>query len=568
MVDSTLAQLAGTTVFSKLDTNSGFWQVPLSPESRPLTTFITPMDRYCFNKLPFGLSSASEHFQKCMNELLADIPRVVCQIDDILIFVNNQEVHDQWLHTVLSRLRSKGLTLNASKCNFRQSSIDFLGHIIDRRGVSPDPRNTEAIQKMAPLSSLTELRRFMGMINQLNKFSPRITDLSQPLRELLNPKKAWVWTPAQDNAFQKVKEEIASPRVLALYDVDKDTKVNADASAYGLGGVLLQTHGEHWRPVAFASRALTETESRYAQIEKEALALTWACEKFTNYILVKLFELETDHKSLVPILGNKSLDSLPPRVLRFRLCLMRFQYTVHHCPGKSLYLADALSRAPVKGPPEEVDKVVEREAEKYLQAVISSIPANKDCLDVYRQVQEEDTECSKLIDFCKSGWPKKAIAVLKAIFARHGVPLQFVSDNGPQFDFFEMKVFAETYGFRHITSSPYYPQSNGLAERAVKSVKQLLQTAPDPHMALLSYRATPLPSCRLIPAEFLMGRRIRTDVPQLKKLLIPDWPYLENFRKTDERHKQNQMIDVIVLAHWSLSHSNNQLHPQFEHKAK
>ena len=324
---------------------------------------------------------------------------------------------------------------------------------------------------------------------------------------------------------------------------------------------------------------------------------------------------------------------------------MRFRYTVHHCPGKSLYLADALSRAPVKCPPEEVDTVVEREAEKYLQAVISSIPANEDRLDVYQQAQAEDTECSKLIDFCKSGWPKKAkgeikrfwqargkltyskglllhgarivvpkklqketlekihsghqgilrcrlrvsesvwwpgvlnevdqfiktcpecqkatvpskepllpstlpdhpwekvaadlfelnkatyllvvdyfsryveiqklntttasrvIAVLKAIFARHGVPSQFVSDNGPLFDCFVMKVFAETYGFRHITSRPYYPQSNGLAERAVKTVKQLLQTAPDPHMALLSYRATPLPSCRLSPTELLMGRR-------------------------------------------------------------
>ena len=111
-VDSTLAHL---TVFSKLDTNSGFWQVPLSPESRPLTTFITSTGRYCFNKLPFRLSSASEHFQKCMNELLADIPGVVCQIDDILIFANNQEVHNQRLDAVLSRLRSKDLTLNGSK---------------------------------------------------------------------------------------------------------------------------------------------------------------------------------------------------------------------------------------------------------------------------------------------------------------------------------------------------------------------------------------------------------------------------------------------------------------------
>lgn len=134
----------------------------------------------------------------------------------------------------------------------------------------------------------------------------------------------------------------------------------------------------------------------------------------------------------------------------------------------------------------------------------------------------------------------KVIAILKTIFARYGVPSQFVSDNGPQFDCLEMKKFAKKYGFRHITSSPYYPQSNGLAERAVKTVKQLLQNAPDPHIALLSYRATPLPSCGLSPAELLMGRRIRTDLPQLKQRLVPDWPYLEDFRKADECHKQKQ----------------------------
>ena len=155
------------------------------------------------------------------------------------------------------------------------------------------------------------------MINQLNKFSPQIAELSKPLRELLSPKRVFTWTHVHEEAFAKVKEEAASPRVLALYDLEKETKISADASAYGLGAVLLQKHGSDWRPVAFASRALTETESRYAQIEKEALALTWSCEKFSSYILGKPVQLETDHKPLVPILGHKSLDSLPPRVLRF-----------------------------------------------------------------------------------------------------------------------------------------------------------------------------------------------------------------------------------------------------------
>ena len=110
---------------------------------------------------------------------------------------------------------------------------------------------------------------------------------------------------------------LSSPRVLALYDPSARTKISADASAYGLGAVLLQKHHEQWRPIAFSSRSLSETELRYAQIEKEALALTWALEKFSEYTLGKVIQLETDHKPLVPLLGQKSLDLLPPRVLRF-----------------------------------------------------------------------------------------------------------------------------------------------------------------------------------------------------------------------------------------------------------
>ena len=129
---------------------------------------------------------------------------------------------------------------------------------------------------------------------------------------------------------------------------------------------------------------------------------------------------------------------------------------------------------------------------------------------------------------------------LKSIFARHGIPAVLVSDNGPQYDSRELKEFAESYGFHHITSSPHYPQSNGQAERAVKTVKQLFEHSTDQYMALLSYRATPLPSCGLSPAELLMGRRIRTDVPQVEKLLIPDWPYLKDFREVDRMNKLKQ----------------------------
>ena len=135
------------------------------------------------------------------------------------------------------------------------------------------------------------------------------------------------------------------------------------------------------------------------------------------------------------------------------------------------------------------------------------------------------------------------VTTLKSIFSRHGIPAAFVSDNGPQFASMEMMEFASKYGFRHITRSPRFPQSNGLAERTVKTVKSILQDASDPYMALLSYRTTPLPFCHLSPTELLMGRKLRTDVPVLTSRLVPNWTYLEDFRQSDEKFKRNQGLN-------------------------
>ena len=163
--------------------------------------------------------------------------------------------------------------------------------------------------------------------------------------------------------------------ILTHYDPTAEVKVSADASSFGLGAVLLQKHYNKWQPVAFASRIMTETESHYAQIEKEALAAVWVCDKFSDYLLGQTFLIETDHKPLVSLLGTKSLDSLPPRILRFRLRLSRFSYSIHHVPGKLLYTPDTLSRAPVSIV-DECDKVFQQEAEMFAIAAITNLPAS------------------------------------------------------------------------------------------------------------------------------------------------------------------------------------------------
>ena len=244
---------------------------------------------------------------------------------------------------------------------FHQSSVKFLGHIVDQEGIHADPEKTEAIRQMKAPDNVTELRRFMGMINQLGKFIPNLAELTQPLRELLSKSSMWVWNSPQTQAFKNIKAELVKPAVLAPYDPEAPTTVIADASSYGLGAVLCQKVDSAWKPVVFASRSLTETERRYAQVE------TWACEKLSNYLLGKKFLIKTDHKPLV---------ALPPRVLQFRWRLARFSYDVVHVPGKLLYRADVLSRAPLQSTTNNA--VLQEEAECIMEVSIESLPMSRE----------------------------------------------------------------------------------------------------------------------------------------------------------------------------------------------
>ena len=680
-VDETLAQLSGATVFSKVDANSGFWQIPLAEESQPYTTFISPFGRYCFRKLPFGISSAPELFQRRISQVLEGLAGVLCHMDDVLIFGATQEEHDQHLTATLQRLETAGVTLNPSKCEFSVDHIKFLGHIINKSGVRADPDKVSAIVEMGAPANVPALRRFLGMVNHLGKFSPRLGEITQPLRELLTSKRSWTWGPDQQSAFSEIKSELSKPTLLSLYNPMIPCKVSADASSFGLGAVLLQFSETHWKPVAYASRSMTETERRYAQIEKEALAVTWACEKFSDYLLGQEFEIETDHKPLIPLLNSKALDNLPPRVLRFRLRLARYQYIAKHVPGKLLFVADTLSRAPISQL--NTDRELQNEVSTFMDSVTSHFPATEKRLKEYQQAQSQDPVCLQVITFCQSQWPQKSpankelvpywrvraslsicnnlllyndrivvpsalqantlqclheghqgiqrcrmrarisvwwpniskqieqmiakcqvcakdaiyhkepmmptplpeypwqvigsdlfevkgshyllivdyfsrfpeivklysitstaiISAFKSVFSRFGIQEILRSDNGPQFSSEEMTEFTSSYGIKHNTSSPYFPQSNGMAERFVRTAKQLLKQSSDLNLALLTYRATLLPFCNRSTSELLMGRCIRTKLPQTNKHLIPEWSYLEEFKKCDQDLKKRQKRD-------------------------
>ena len=233
-VDTTLARLAGAQKFSKLDANSGFWQIKLAEKSRPLTTFITPWGRFMFNVLPYGISSGSEKFQKSMSEVLQGLEGVECSIDDVLVHGKNQAQHDERLIAVLKRVSEAGMTLNQDKCVFDVAEVKFLGHVINTRGIQPDPEKLKAIADLPPPTSVSEVRTFLGMINQLSKFAEHLANKSKPIRDLLIKNNAWIWGAEQERAFDEIKRSLMQSPVLAKYDPNKETKISADASSLDL----------------------------------------------------------------------------------------------------------------------------------------------------------------------------------------------------------------------------------------------------------------------------------------------------------------------------------------------
>ena len=388
-------------VFSTLDAKSGYHQLPLDEESSLLTTFITPYGRFRFRRLPFGITSASEIFQKRMSELLEGLDGMAVTQDDVIIGgVINLEEHDRPLNEVLAILKSAGLELNKSKCLLRVPQIEFIGYVFSGDGIAGDPEKVAAIVKMKAPTDETELRRFLGMANWLGAYVPHMATVAEPLNVLLKDSTVWTWDQEQQVAFEEVKQLLITSPILAYYDPSRETTVAADASSYGIGAVLLQSHNCKLMPIAYSSRSLTDCERRYAQIEKEQLGLTRACEKFRRYLIgLPEIKLITDHKPLIPIINQKDLDDVPIRCQRMLMRLMQFNCLAEYLPGKSLTVPDALSRSPL---PCEAHDICE------ISEFVSYVPASDVMVRKFQQATAEDTLLVRAIDYTVKGWPKYA----------------------------------------------------------------------------------------------------------------------------------------------------------------
>ena len=347
VLDDILPKLADAKLFTVLDLKEGFWHVNLSEKSSYHTTFWTPFGRYRWLRVPFGISSAPEELQRSQHEAIEGLQGTESLIDDILVYGKGQTIdeaiadHDRNLKALLDRARQMGLKLNKDKLKLRQSEVKYMGQILTPNGIRPDPEKVKAINDMPRPTNAKAVQRFIGMATYLSKYLPHLSETCEPLRRLTDKDAVWSWQSQQEDAFQNVKLLVSTQPLLKYYDLNEEVTIQCDVSEVCLGATSMQ----NGLPITYASRALSQCEQRYAQIEKECLTIVYAFEIFDQYIFGRdILTVQSDHKPL-EVIFKKSLLNAPKRLQRMLLRIQRYNLKVVYTKGSELYIADTLSRA-------------------------------------------------------------------------------------------------------------------------------------------------------------------------------------------------------------------------------
>ncbi|KAJ8871600.1 hypothetical protein PR048_027927 [Dryococelus australis] len=405
--------------------------------------------------------------------------------------------------------------------------------VISSEEVEAITAKIEAIRDMPQPQSVTDVRRLLGMVNYVGKFVPNLAEITEPIRQLLKERNTFLWEEPQELAFKKIKHLLCSPPVLLHYDPNKDIRVGVDATSYGIGAVLEQQDAEG---------------KKHSQIEMEALALTWACDRFYMYILGKYTLLITDHQPLVSILGNKNIDELPPRLQRYRMRPMRYTYqgvkedgsegmasethtgstivsgilmkgvnmVIHARLRKDIMDRIHLGHLGIK-------KCTERaKATVWWPGIMNDIKNYVTCCKVCVKGKNKQTRALVTIPTTLSpmGGVRNGLGRMRWD-TLPGIPREVQSDNGPQYSSQAFKDFAAEYWFSHVTSNARYAQSNGQVEATIKNVKYIVKRSADPYLGLLSYRNISLSDLEYSPAQLLMGRSLRDTLPATYQNLQP-----------------------------------------------
>ena len=353
--------------------NSGFWQVPMSPESKQYTAFtLGSMGLYECESMPFGLCNALPTFQRLMLNCLGELNLTYCLIylDDVIVFSHTEEEHLERMHVIFDRLREHGLKLKPSKCEVFKTEINYLAHHVSKKGIQPSKKNLESIAQCPPPDTYTKVKSFVGLVGHYRRFIKGFARIAAPLYDLTSGKNKDKKSERVDlptealEAFEHLKAACLQAPILAFPDFDKPFLLETDASGKGLGAVLSQKQADgRYHPIAYASRIMNDIEQRYHSNKQEFLTLKWAVtEQFHEYLSPygknrNEFVVRTDNNPLTYIFSSTNLDAAGQCWVAQ---LASYNFSLEYQKGKDNTVADFLSRLDKTLPKEEVQDYLDK----------------------------------------------------------------------------------------------------------------------------------------------------------------------------------------------------------------
>lgn len=351
-LDEIKAKLHGSRCYTKLDIRSAFHHIKITERASDMTTFLGPDGMYRYLRLNFGVTSAPEAFQQKMEEILEGTAGVVIYMDDLLIYANDVgELRDR-TEKILERLKNNNLTLNEEKCEFEKEELEFLGHRVSSEGLNIAEKKVEDFKKLRSPRNISELKSVLGIASFVSSYIRNFADITKPLWEA-TAEGCFEWTGEREEAFQDLKRAIVDCTVAQGYFSETDeTFLYTDASPVAVGAVLVQRDARSkYRIIAFASRLLSQTEQRYAQVQREGLSVVWGAEHFWYYLVGREFTIRTDNQGITFIMKRDHTQA--KRIMRrsdaFALRLGAFRYKIEFVKGGE-NIADPSSRM-VEGVP-------------------------------------------------------------------------------------------------------------------------------------------------------------------------------------------------------------------------
>ncbi|KAI3815477.1 hypothetical protein L1987_15146 [Smallanthus sonchifolius] len=558
-IDDLFDQLQGSTCFSKIDLRSGYHHLRVQEDDIPKTAFRTRYGHYEFMVMPFGLTNAPAVFMDLMNRVCKPYldKFVIVFIDDILIYSKTRADHEEHLRLVLDLLKKEQLYAKFSKCEFWLKEVQFLGHIVNDKGIHVDPAKIETIKNWNAPKTPTEVRSFLGLAGYYRRFISNFSKIAVPLTALTHKCKTYEWGPKQEEAFQTLKQKLCNAPILTLPDGIDDLVVYCDASNQGLGCVLMQ----RGKLIAYASRQLKVHEKNYTTHDLELGAVVFALKIWRHYLYGTKCVVFTDHKSLQHIFNQKELHM---RQRRWVELLNDYDCEIRYHPGKANVVADALSRkdhvmlhcARIQTRILEAQHISVTEGNMYeemscgVELLLESKPngllyylnriwvPDHDDLRTFLMNEAHKTRYSIHLGADKMyqdlrqqyWWPgmKKDIALYKLariyideIVSRHGVPLNIISDRDARFTSRFWQSLQTALGTRLDLSTAYHPQTDGQTERTIQTLEDMLRACVidfggnwDSHLPLIefSYNNSYHTSINMAPFEALYGRKCRSPI--------------------------------------------------------